>query len=109
MRKARSSTVNIDHDQHALIRGTIRHVTKVTGRAYTLAQFVRDAFNNQLQLIWRDYNDGKPIPPDAAPLPPRTVGSYAVGVDSSVGGGGAGAGTDPFPMSENRPGSRRNR
>lgn len=88
MRKARNSTVNIDHDQHALIRGAIRHVTKVTGRAYTLAQFVRDAFNNQLQLIWREYNDGKPIPPDTSPLPTRTTAVPGAdgGVDPADGG-----------------------
>lgn len=92
MGKARNSTVNIDHDQHALIRGAIRHVTKVTGRAYTLAQFVRDAFNNQLQLIWREYNDGKPIPPDTAPLPTRTASVY--GTDTVV-GRPTGGGVDP--------------
>lgn len=89
MRKARNSTVNIDHDQHALIRGAIRHVTKVTGRAYTLSQFVRDAFNNQLQLIWSDYNDGKPVPPDTAPLPTRAAAVSDGGVVDPTAAGAA--------------------
>lgn len=57
------STVNVDNDQHALIRAAVRRVQEVTGREYTQAQFTRDAFDGHLRAIWREFNDGKPIPP----------------------------------------------
>lgn len=65
------STVNVDHDRHEMARAAVRLVARQTGREYPLAQFVRDAFDAQLQLIWDEYNDGRPIRPDATRLPTR--------------------------------------
>lgn len=65
------STVNVDHDRHEMARAAVRLVARQTGREYPLAQFVRDAFDAQLQLIWNEYNDGRPIRPDATRLPTR--------------------------------------
>lgn len=65
------STVNVDHDRHEMARAAVRLVARETGREYPLAQFVRDAFDAQLKLIWDEYNEGRPIRPDATRLPTR--------------------------------------
>ncbi|MBE5477739.1 hypothetical protein E3G68_005072 [Mycobacteroides abscessus] len=65
------STVNVDHDRHEMARAAVRLVARQTGREYPLAQFVRDAFDAQLKLIWDEYNEGRPIRPDATRLPTR--------------------------------------
>ena len=69
MAPRRHSTVNVDLTQHAEARAAIRLVARVTGRPYTMAQFVREAFQKQLAVIRREYNNDNPIPPDAARLP----------------------------------------
>ena len=48
----------------------MRLVERVTGRRYTFAQFVREAFIAQLAVIARDYNRGRDIYSDSAPLEP---------------------------------------
>lgn len=65
------STVNVDHDQLAQARAAVRLVAKVSGRDYRLATFVREAFTRQLRSIWDEYNEGRPIAPDPAPLAAR--------------------------------------
>ena len=62
------STVNIPTDLHQRARAAVRLVERVTGRRYTFAQFVREAFIAQLAVI--DYNRGRDIYPDSAPLEP---------------------------------------
>ncbi|MEW2484236.1 hypothetical protein AB0876_32085 [Mycobacterium sp. NPDC049093] len=64
------SKVNIPRDLHQRARAAVRIVRKVTGRPYTFAQFVREAFMAQLSVIARDYNGGQEIFPDTAPLDP---------------------------------------
>ena len=68
--KARPSTINIPRDLHAYIRATVRLVREKTGRHYSLAQFVREAFNGHLRELWNTFNDGKPVIPDEQPLKP---------------------------------------
>ncbi|EIU51740.1 hypothetical protein MA6G0728R_5287 [Mycobacteroides abscessus 6G-0728-R] len=38
---------------------------------------MRDAFDAQLKLIWDEYNDGRPIRPDATRLPTRPEADLA--------------------------------
>lgn len=76
------STLNIGQDLMALVRGAVKHVTKLTGRNYSTAQFTKDATIRQLQALYRDYNDGKPIPPDYGDQPSQRP--------EAAGGGGEG-------------------
>ena len=62
-RPRRYSTFNVAKDQRALIRGAVKKVSEVSGRAYPFAQFTRDAFTAHLRSIWNDYNEGRPIAP----------------------------------------------
>ena len=64
------SKVNIPRDLHRRARGAVRIVQRVTGRPYTFAQFVREAFIAQLAQIAADYNSGHEIHPDTEPLEP---------------------------------------
>ncbi|OKH76724.1 hypothetical protein EB73_02190 [Mycobacterium sp. SWH-M3] len=64
------SKVNIPRDLHQRARAAVRIVRKVTGRPYTFAQFLREAFMAQLAVIARDYNGGQEIFPDTDPLEP---------------------------------------
>ncbi|MGW0162119.1 hypothetical protein ACWDUN_22680 [Mycobacterium sp. NPDC003323] len=64
------SKVNIPRDLHRRARAAVRIVQRVTGRPYTFAQFVREAFIAQLAVIARDYNRGAEIYPDDEPLGP---------------------------------------
>lgn len=64
------SKVNIPKDLHQRGRAAVRIVRKVTGRPYTFAQFLREAFMAQLAVIARDYNGGQEIYPDTQPLEP---------------------------------------
>lgn len=64
------SKVNIPTDLHQRARAAVRLVERVTGRRYTFAQFVREAVIAQLAVIARDYNRGRDISPDSAPLEP---------------------------------------
>ncbi|ART74559.1 50S ribosomal protein L7ae (plasmid) [Mycobacterium dioxanotrophicus] len=57
-------------DLHRRARAAVRIVQRVTGRPYTFAQFVREAFIAQLAVIARDYNRGAEIYPDDEPLGP---------------------------------------
>ena len=66
----RVSKVNLPTDLHQRARAAVRLVERVTGRRYTFAQFVREAFIAQLDVIARDYNRGHDIYPDSAPLGP---------------------------------------
>jgi hypothetical protein len=66
----RNSKVNIPIDLHQQARAAVRLVERVTGRRYTFAQFVREAFVAQLTVIARDYNSGCAIVPDTEPLEP---------------------------------------
>jgi hypothetical protein len=59
---------NIPTELHQRSRAAVRIVERVTGRRYTLAQFLREAITAQLSLIARDYNDGNEIVPDSRPL-----------------------------------------
>lgn len=83
------STVNIGQELLALVRGAVRHVTRITGRNYSTAQFTRDAVIRQLQAIYRDYNDGKPIPPIPAEY------DHTAPQRGAAGGGGEGQGYSP--------------
>lgn len=71
------SRANVPTELHHRARAAVRIVEKATGRSYTIAQFYREAIIAQLQLIARDYNDGREIAPDTKPLtrgrrwPPR--------------------------------------
>jgi hypothetical protein len=67
---AKNSKVNIPIDLHQRARAAVRLVERVTGRRYTFAQFVREAFIAQLDVIARDYNSGRDIYPDSQPLEP---------------------------------------
>jgi hypothetical protein len=60
--------VNIPTELHQRSRAAVRIVERVTGRRYTLAQFLREAITAQLWLIARDYNDANEIFPDSRPL-----------------------------------------
>lgn len=73
------STLNIGQDLMALVRGAVKHVTKITGRNYSTAQFTKDATIRQLQALYRDYNDGKPIPPDYGDTKHREAGGGGEG------------------------------
>ena len=64
------SKVNIPTHLHQRARAAVRLVERVTGRRYTFAQFVREAVIAQLAVIARDYNCGRDIYPDSAPLEP---------------------------------------
>lgn len=64
------SKVNIRKDLHARARAAVRIVTKVTGRPYTMTQFLSEAVISQLNVIARDYNAGREIAPDDTPLEP---------------------------------------
>ncbi|MEN4449092.1 MULTISPECIES: hypothetical protein [Mycobacteriaceae] len=64
------SKVNIPRDLHLRARAAVRIVRRVTGRSYTIAQFLREAIMAQLAVIARDYNNGQEIYPDTAPLDP---------------------------------------
>lgn len=64
------SKVNIPTDLHQRARAAVRLIERVTGRRYTFAQFVREAVIAQLAVIARDYNRGRDIYPDSAPLEP---------------------------------------
>lgn len=66
----RVSKVNIPTDLHQRARAAVRIVERVTGRRYTIAQFLREAMIAQLAVIARDYNHGREINPDADPLEP---------------------------------------
>ena len=63
------SKVNIPTDLHQRARAAVRLIERVTGRRYTFAQFVGEAFIAQLAVI-ADYNRGRDIYPDSAPLEP---------------------------------------
>ena len=65
---ARLSKLNVPAELHQRARAAVRIVRRVTGRRYTIAQFVTEAFVAQLAAIARDYNDGREIYPDAEPL-----------------------------------------
>lgn len=67
---AKVGKVNVPTDLHQRARAAVRLVERVTGRRYTFAQFVREAFLAQLAVIARDYNQGRDIYPDSAPLDP---------------------------------------
>jgi fructose/tagatose bisphosphate aldolase len=64
------SKVNIDTELHQRARAAVRIVERVTGRHYTIAQFLREAIGAQLTVIARDYNQGHEILPDTLPLHP---------------------------------------
>lgn len=64
------SKLNVPTELHHRARAAVRIVERVTGRRYTIAQFVREAFVAQLRVIERDYNDGREILPDSQPLEP---------------------------------------
>ncbi|MFV8227395.1 hypothetical protein [Mycolicibacterium fortuitum] len=64
------SKVNIPRDLHQRARAAVRIVQRVTGRPYTIAQFLREAIMAQLAVIARDYNRGQEIFPDTEPLEP---------------------------------------
>ena len=64
------SKVNIPTELHQRARAAVRIVERVTGRRYTIAQFLREAIIAQLAVIARDYNRGREIYPDRAPLEP---------------------------------------
>ena len=64
------SKVNVDTDLRERARAAVRLVRRVTGRRYTLSQFVREAFIAQLAQIAADYNSGHEIHPDTEPLEP---------------------------------------
>lgn len=69
--RAKYSTTNVDPDLQALVRGAIGRVEEITGRDYPMTQFTDDAFRAHLETIYRDYNNGKPIPPDYNPRPTK--------------------------------------
>jgi hypothetical protein len=62
------SRVNLPSEQHQRARAAVRIVERVTGRRYTIAQFLREAVDAQLRVIARDYNDDREILPDSEPL-----------------------------------------
>lgn len=64
------SKVNVRTDLHAKARAAVRLVSKVTGRPYTMTQFLSEAIISQLNVIARDYNGGRDIQPDGRPLEP---------------------------------------
>lgn len=64
------SKVNIPTELHQRARAAVRIVERVTGRRYTIAQFLREAIIAQLAVIARDYNRGRDIYPDTEPLEP---------------------------------------
>ncbi|WP_176749532.1 50S ribosomal protein L7ae [Mycolicibacterium grossiae] len=64
------SKVNIPTELHQRARAAVRIVERVTGRRYTIAQFLREAIVAQLAVIARDYNRGREIYPDSEPLEP---------------------------------------
>lgn len=61
--------MNVDLDRQSRIRSAVRLIQRVTGRRYSGAAFLREAIDAQLAVVARDYNGGRPIPPDDAPLP----------------------------------------
>lgn len=62
------SKLNVPTELHQRARAAVRIVRRVTGRRYTIAQFVTEAFVAQLAVIARDYNGGREIYPDTEPL-----------------------------------------
>lgn len=62
------SKLNVPAELHQRARAAVRIVRRVTGRRYTIAQFVTEAFVAQLAVIARDYNGGREIYPDSEPL-----------------------------------------
>lgn len=64
------SKVNIPTELHQRARAAVRIVERVTGRRYTIAQFLREAIVAQLRVIARDYNSDREIYPDSEPLEP---------------------------------------
>lgn len=64
------SKLNVPTELHQRARAAVRLVERVTGRRYTIAQFLREAISSQLSVIARDYNQGREILPDTAPLEP---------------------------------------
>lgn len=64
------SKVNIPTELHHRARAAVRIVERVTGRRYTMAQFIREAMVAQLRVIEHDYNDDREILPDSQPLEP---------------------------------------
>jgi hypothetical protein len=64
------SKVNIPTELHQRARSAVRIVERVTGRRYTIAQFLREAIIAQLRVIARDYNGDREILPDSDPLEP---------------------------------------
>ncbi|MDO2394803.1 hypothetical protein QRB38_13380 [Mycobacterium avium subsp. hominissuis] len=65
---AKYSKLNVPAELHQRARAAVRIVRRVTGRRYTIAQFVTEAFVAQLAVIARDYNGGREIFPDTEPL-----------------------------------------
>lgn len=65
---AKLSKLNVPAELHQRARAAVRIVRRVTGRRYTIAQFVTEAFVAQLAVIARDYNGGREIFPDTEPL-----------------------------------------
>lgn len=68
------SKVNIPTELHQRARAAVRIVERVTGRRYTIMQFVREAIVAQLAVVERDYNGGREIFLDAEPLEPGRRG-----------------------------------
>ncbi|OOK65200.1 hypothetical protein BZL29_7854 [Mycobacterium kansasii] len=64
------SKVNIPTELHHRARAAVRIVERVTGRRYTITQFIREAIVAQLRVIEHDYNDDREILPDPQPLEP---------------------------------------
>ncbi len=65
---AKLSKLNVPAELHQRARAAVRIVRRVTGRRYTIMQFVIEAFVAQLAVIARDYNGGREIYPDTEPL-----------------------------------------
>ncbi len=68
------SKVNLPTHLTQRARAAVRIVRRVTGRPYTFAQFMVEAVSAQIAVIARDYNDGREIVPDVAPLEPGRPG-----------------------------------
>jgi hypothetical protein len=64
------SKVNVPTELHHRARAAVRIVERVTGRRYTITQFIEEAIVAQLRVIEHDYNEGREILPDPQPLEP---------------------------------------
>ena len=72
------SKVNIPTELHQKARAAIRIVDRVTGRRYTIMQFISEAMVAQLDVIARDYNGGREIFLDSEPLEPGRRGAQKI-------------------------------